>query len=185
MVLAEQLKIQDGVDRYVIRQARTALKELKLDQEREGANGSTAAAHQSLRRGGRPTGGYDVVVHKDDVSFVDGVFMDFDRVRAVFEVIRLRDGAVWEFAPFPNRNEATTEGMRDAAPEDKASGLDSEHLGDAFTHERLYEEVDRKSMKLRVREDRRDILEEDPRLREVRNVSDGGRQLINFVDHYR
>lgn len=121
MVLAEQLKIQDGVDRYVIRQTRTALKELKLDQEREGSNGSTAAAHQSLRRGGRPTGSNDVVVYKDDVSFVDGVFMDFDRVRAVFKVIRLRDGAVWEFATFPNRNEATTEGMSDAAPEDKAS----------------------------------------------------------------
>src|SRR5271166_6101132 len=79
------------------------------------------------RRFHRAAGCNQIVNDEDALSWLDGVFMHFDDVRAVFELVVLPDGAPRKLAFLADRNEARVEPVRYRAAYDETARLDPSH----------------------------------------------------------
>ena len=111
----------------------------------------------------------------------DRVRVELERVEAVLELVLGADRVPGQLAGLPRGHEAAAEPVRQRAAEDEAARLCAEdHVG----LQRLgvgREPIDRVAERLLVGEERHDVLEDDPRLREVGDVPDLGGE----VDRHR
>ena len=62
-----------------------AVKEIEFDGKRGTIDDTTKGANQFHCGSGGASGGEEVIAKKDTLTFLDGVFVDFERVSAVLE----------------------------------------------------------------------------------------------------
>src|SRR5439155_25056034 len=113
-----------------------------------------------------------VVVDEHARAAGDRVAMDLERVDAVLEDVLDRVRLPWQLARLARRYEAGADPLRDGTAEDEAAclrGRDQRYLALARV---VGQRVDRMGQGRRVEQERRDVLENDSGLREVRDVAD-------------
>ena len=86
-----------------------------------------------------------------------------------------------ELARLARGDEARVEARRERAAEDEAARLDADDDVDVLADEALGERVEHDVERARAREQRRDVLEEDPRLGEIGDVADRGAREVERV----
>src|SRR5919109_632055 len=101
-----------------------------------------------------------------------GIVMHFERVGAVFELVALLVSLRRQLPRLADRNEAGTQAMRDRGAEDEAAALDSDDGVDAVVFEPRRHHLDRRLESFTMPQQRGDVIEENARLRKIRNVSD-------------
>src|SRR5262245_29554882 len=100
-----------------------------------------------------------------------GVAVDLEQVGAVLELVLLALDLPGQLPGLPHRHEPGPVAVRDRRREHKAAGLDAEHLVDLPVGKGCRECVDRPGERLRVGQQRRDVLEHDTRLRMVGDIA--------------
>src|SRR5690606_30203183 len=151
--------------------ALAAAEEGELKDER-GGHDAAAELLEELRRGERgPAGGEHVVDEEDPLPGLDRVHVRLERVGPVLE--RVVDAARLEreLARLAHRREAGPEVERDGRREDEATRLDADDEVDVVRGEVVGQLPHDGGEEVRVGEDRREVLELDPGLREVRDVA--------------
>lgn len=97
--------------------------------------------------------------------------MHLDRIRAVLECVFLADPLIREFAQLAGHDEGKAERDRDRRAKDEPSALNSDdHVRLALSRV-VDQQVDDLFESVRMLEDRRDVLEDDARFREIRDVA--------------
>src|SRR5438128_3409532 len=153
-------------------QALAALEERQLDDEEEGAHLALLLSHQLRRAPGGAAGGEQVVddrhllarPYRVDVRLEDALAVlqsVLDPVRLVGKLPQLADG-----------READLQAIRQGGAEDESARLDGNDAIERATAQPPFHVVENGLERLRLAEDRRDVLEEDARLGEVGNVAD-------------
>src|SRR5262249_43915981 len=104
-----------------------------------------------------------------------------ERVRAVFELIARPVRAVRELARLADDRDSRPEGERGGGADDEAARLDAEHRVDPPS---IWcdEGFDHGAEGIRVGEQRRDVLEDDPGFREIRDVADETLEIGHLLD---
>src|SRR5690606_15089852 len=124
------------------------------------------------RCGGRAARSNQVVDDQVFASRADRVRVHFEMVRAVLELILRADGLPGQLAALAYEVHLDVETLRERRTDDEAAGLDREQrirleLGRSFG-EMFYGGAKR----LRMSDQRRDVLEQDAGFRKVRHVHD-------------
>src|SRR5690242_6166079 len=83
-----------------------ASKKVQLDDKPESANVRAEGFRQSNRGGGRTPRGEKIVDDDDALALLYGVFVNFEHVAAVFQLVLQPLGGSREFAGFAHRDEA-------------------------------------------------------------------------------
>ena len=115
----------------------------------------------------------EVVMDQDHVARGDRVEVELDGVDAVFLGIGFGDGGRGELAGLAGEDEACAEAAGDRRAHDKAAGLNPDDLRDALVLVELVSHVDHRPERLRILEQRRHIIKQNPRLRIIRHGPDG------------
>jgi hypothetical protein len=103
----------------------------QIDDERATDN-LGSGLFEKLDGGEAGASGGDEIVDDDDVlASLDGVLVDLDAVRAVFERVVLADDVPRQLALLSHGDEAYRELMRDGAAQDEPARLDARDLVDA------------------------------------------------------
>src|SRR5262245_45509082 len=110
-----------------------------------------------------------IVDDQDPLAGLDRVAVDLERVRAVLEGILDGQRLGRQLAELADRDEAGTELVGHRSREDEAARLHPDDDVDLVVLERLEHEPDRLVEGRRVLQQGRDVVEQDPRLREVRD----------------
>ena len=111
--------------------------------------------------------------------------MNLDGIASVFEVVLDSIGCRGKLARLSNRNEADSELVGQGRAEHEATRLDAYDGVDRFSVERLRHELNAGAEGFDVGEERRDVLEEDALLREVRHVADARAQVAQAIIAHR
>ena len=98
--------------------------------------------------------------------------MDLELVGAILERVLLAEDVARQLARLAGRHEAGTEAIGDGSAHEEATGLGADDLGDASLEEVVGDLIDGSGKALRACEQRRDVLEDDARLRIVGDVND-------------
>src|SRR6266540_3168730 len=120
----------------------------------------------------RPAGGEDVVVNQDARSLRDHVRMELERVLSVLERVGRADRLRGKLPRPARRDEAAADLPGDRGPEDEAARFGAEDEIGLLRAPPLRELLDRVRERIRVGEQRRDVLEADARLRPVGDLAD-------------
>ena len=149
-----------------------AVQEKQLDEEREAMEFASKLLYELRRRGRRASRRQHVVDNEDPLPFVHGILVDFERVGAVFEIVGFLDRFRGQLSGLADWNEAGAEPLCDRAAKNEAAALDADYRIDSLVHVRHGQHVDRHGEALTIAQQRRDVVEEDPHLREVGDVPD-------------
>ena len=103
---------------------------------------------------------------------LDRVAVDLEGVGAVLEGVLDGQRLGRELAELADRDEARAELDRHRRAEDEAARLHADDDVDLLAPVGLEHEVDRLAVRGRILQQRRDVVEQDPRLREVRDLAD-------------
>src|SRR6185437_17160177 len=104
------------------------------------------------------------------LAFLDSVLVDLQAVRAVFEVVRNSETLGGQFFGLADRDESRAQGISQGRREDKAARLDAENYVDLRLAVVILEAIDDGAEAAGVLEERGDVVEQDPRFREVRDL---------------
>lgn len=118
-------------------------------------------------------GGEEIVNQQHAAARLDGIDMDSDGVASIFQVVALLVRAVGELAFFADRDKPGAEAQSGGGCEDETTSVDSDHTVNFAGLMAIDQKVDACGKKSRVRENGRDVLELNSRLREVGNVANG------------
>ena len=121
---------------------------------------------------GGAAGGEQVVADDDAVAGSDGVFVEFERVGAVFEGVG--DGARFcgEFFRLSNGDETGAESIGERGREDEAAGFDAGDLVNFVAVVVVAKLVDEIVEALLVFQDRGEVVEQDSGLRVIGHFAD-------------
>ena len=98
--------------------------------------------------------------------------MDLQRVGAVLEFVGHRDRGARQLAGLAHQSDARSDALGDGTGEEESAGLDADHDVDLILEEGSGHLVDGLEEGTGVRQQWRDVLEDDPGLGEVRHVGD-------------
>ena len=151
---------------------RPAVQERELDHERVGDHLAALPRHE-LGGGLRgPARREDVVDDDDARAGPDRVLVHLELGDAVLGLVGDLVALGRQLPGLSRGDEARVEPRGERAAEDEAAGLDADDDVDVLADEALGDRVEDDVERPRVGEERRDVLEEDPRGREVRDVAD-------------
>src|SRR5436190_7347359 len=124
------------------------------------------------------------VVHDQDaLTLLHRVPVDLHRVRAVFQLVALLDRLPGKLAQLADWDQPHFQARRHRRAEEEAARLDARHeLRPALPAVSL-EGPDDPRERRRILQHRRDVLEDDPLLREVGDVPDQRLHLVRQVGH--
>ena len=105
------------------------------------------------------------------------ICVDLQAVRPILEIVGGLDGVPRQLARLARRHEAAVEPIGERTAEDEASRLGAENDVWPKRTRELLEPVDRLAEIGRVGDERHQILEDDPGLREIRDVADAVAQV--------
>src|ERR671918_1240496 len=155
------------------------LQELQLDHEREADHRAAELLDQvDLGPGGAPRG-QEVVVDKHARSALDRVGVQLERIEAVLERVLGADRAPGKLAWLAGRHEAAAEPVGERRAQDEPARLGAEDQVWLARLGELGELLDGLAQRLRIRQQRHDVLEDDAALREVRDVPNAGGEVAH------
>jgi hypothetical protein len=111
--------------------------------------------------------------------------MDLERVEAVLEGVLGSDGSPRQLAGLPRCDEPAAEPAGQRAARDVAACLGAEHEVGLLRSRPVGDLVDGRAQRVRIGEQRHDVLEDDPRLGEVRDVPDLLREIDGHETRWR
>lgn len=127
----------------------------------------------------RAAGSQQIVEYDDPVGGGKTIFVQFDGVGAVFEIVRCFEGLVRQFAFFANRDEPYTERICQRAAEYEPAGFRCNDGGNTLIAVPLEEHVDGFLEFRAVLQQSRDIFKIDAGFREIRYASNGLFQIAH------
>src|SRR5215217_3469207 len=160
-----------------------ALEELQLDQGGDADDLAAEALDEAGRGPGGAAGGEDVVDDQDPLAGGDGVGVQLQGGGAVLELVLLGLDLVGQLAGLADGHEAGPEVVGDRRGQDEPAGLDPDHLVDVAPAEMDDRLVDHRREGDLVGQQRGDVLEDDPRLGEVRDVADAVPDALHVDGH--
>ena len=163
-------------------EAVAALEEVELDEEAQPDDLALEPLDELDRALDRAAGGQQVVDDQDALAGGDGVAVDLEGVRAVLERVLDGDRLGRELAELADRHEAGVELVGHRRAEDEPARLHPDDDVDPHAGERLEHEVDGFLVCGGVLEQGRDVVEEDPWLREIGDLADLRAQLLGRHD---
>src|SRR5436190_12252204 len=156
-----------------------ALEERQLDHERDADDLPSELPGEVADRLGCAACCKDVVVNEDSLSCRDCVRMELQGVLAVFERVRGAHGLPGQL-PGPSRgHEPAPELVGEHRAEDEPARLGAEDHVRLARLDPVGEQVDRLRERPLVAEQRHDVLEDDPGLREVRDVANLALEVLD------
>src|SRR5919197_564197 len=171
---AQALDRRSGVDervQLVLRESLAAAEERELDDEAATDDLAAEPLDELRDRLDRSARCEHVVVNEHACAATDHLSVQLERVLSVLERVGGTDGLGRQLAGPAGGDEPTADLARDRSAEDEAARLRAEHeVGVALLGPRS-ELLDRLPQRLRIGEQRHDVLEDDARLREVGDVA--------------
>jgi hypothetical protein len=152
------------------RQQLAPRQERQLDEEYARDDLAAEPLAQVAQRTGGAARRKQVVVDQDAGAARQRVGVDLEGVDPVFECVLGADDLVRQLAALARGHEAHAEVARQRAAEDEAARLGGDHEVDVELARVLAEPRDGRVERCGVQQERRDVLEDDPRLREVVDV---------------
>ena len=136
----------------------------KLSSMMQPARGDDAAApaDQIDCRMHGAAGRQQIVEHDDALAVGDRILLNLDRVAAVFEVIGEAHGRARQFSLLADHRKAAAELVGDGCGDEKAARFDPDQQVGPVRPQRLGQARHRHPPCLRVREQGRDVVKEDP-----------------------
>jgi len=154
----------------LILQSCPALQKHKLNQERH-ADYLAAQASDEINGGGHGAAcGQQIVCHQDTVARKHSVLVNLKGVGAVLQGVR---GAVRLIRQLPRLSDQGRSGVKlvgQGGSDNESSRLDANHQIDASIGKPFGNLVDSCTKGFAIRQQRRDVFEEDPLLRKVGDV---------------
>src|SRR5439155_16655691 len=102
-----------------------------------------------------------------------------ERVGSVFEIVGGPQRRRGQLARFANRREAGAYAVRDRGAKNEPPALDADDDVDRLFLERRRQTIDGRFEAGRILQQRGDVVKEDPRLREIRHVTDLALQVVH------
>jgi hypothetical protein len=150
--------------------------------ELDGEGGTFDSAVQFLDEfgsgGGGAAGGQQVVADDHALAGFDGVFVDFEGVRAVFKGIRDAGGFGGELLGLSDWNEAGVEAVGQSGSKDEAARFDTRHYVNGAADVVLAQPVNQHVKAKLVFQQGGPVVKKNARLRVVRHFAD---QLLQIV----
>src|SRR5581483_3712792 len=134
------------------------------------------------RRCRRPAGGEHVVDEQDAVVATNGVGVHLEAFRSVFELVVDPVHVVGKLALLSRRDEPRVQTVGNRRRHDEPAGFDTEDASDTVADEPVDDRVDHRREPDLVAEQRRDVLEDNARCGEVRDIPDEGAQTLFVQD---
>src|SRR5436190_21148390 len=150
----------------------------QLDQDLHADDLPAELAHELDGGGGGAAGRKNIIHDQDFVGRLDRVLVDVELVGPVFELIRMAEHSPRQLARLADRDEARVEADRDGRAGDETPSLYSGDERRALALPVDRHQVDDLAKRLAVREQRRDVPEGDPRLREIGHVPHHPLELV-------
>src|SRR5208282_262858 len=143
----------------------TAVQEGELHREGRAFHDAAERADQLDRGGSRTAGGQQIVAEKHALAFLDGIFVDFERVCAVLQVIGYFCGLGGKLFRLANRDESRVEAIGESGSQNKSAGFDANDQVDFVAVVMRAKLVDQGTKTGLVLQQCGEIVEQDPRLR--------------------
>jgi hypothetical protein len=150
----------------VLRERVGARREIRVHR----ALGERAPVRAQRQR--RAAGGQQIVDQKDLLARPHRVGLDLDGVAAVLQVVGVGQGGARQLALLAHHDEALVEPQRQRRGDQEAAGFDAGEDVRLVLVDDLGKALDRGLPGLRVRQQRRDVVEQDARRRKIRNPAD-------------
>lgn len=157
-----------------------ALQEGQFDQDGDADHLSAERFDEAGAGLHRSAGRQDVVDQQDAIAGLDGVGVNLEDIGPVFEGVSLAASRCGKLSGFADRNEARRKVPCDGGSEDEPARLGAGDDLDVHRAEGLREVLDREGQAGLIAEHRGDVLEDDPRFREVGDVADQVSQPRQF-----
>ena len=150
-------------------------------EQKAAADDSPANGLHQLTGGSRRSSGREDVIDYEHIRTIRArIDVDFQRVRAVLQLVCDPSRRERKLADFSDRDDPGTERLRHWPAEQKSSALDRGNERYAGIRERSCHALAGLRKQGAVREQRRNVLEKDTRLREIRDVSNGATEVVRF-----
>ncbi len=159
------------------RQPPPALQEAQLHQEGAADDLGAQAGHEIAQGARRPAGGQQVVVDEHPGAVGQRIGVDLEGVETVLEGVLGADRLRGQLAGLARGHEPGPELAGQRRPEDEAARLGGDDVVNVGGGDPRREAAHRRIEGGRVQQQRRDVAEQDPRPREVRDVADEGTQI--------
>src|SRR5712691_576217 len=154
------------------------LEEAQLDENVHAEHLTTELADQLGRGGGRASGGQHIIHDQHCLAGSHRVLVDLKLVGSILELVVLADGLPRQLTRLADRHEPGPEPQSHGAAGDEPSRLDrSDHVGWAVQPVAAHF-LDHAFEHDLVRQQGGDVLENDPRLREVWDVANQPAQVL-------
>ena len=153
-------------------QARPPAEGGELDQDRNADHLGAQFPEEPQGRGDRAAGREEIVHDEHALPVADGVVMDLEGVRAVFQRVFLAVLRAGELARLADRDEPGADRVRQRRADHVAAGLDPDDVVDLQILRAVDEEVDQRLESGRILEQRGDVAEEDARDRKIGDRAD-------------
>jgi len=172
-------ELQDRVQVPVVIDSAGTAEDSQLDEHGDAANVCFAVVTEKACAGfERAAGGEEVVDEDDSAAGADGIDVDFETIRAVLEIVVGAVDLSRELARLADGDKARRERLGDGSAEDETPALGPHHQLDALAPVGVGHEFDSQGQARRVGEQGRKVLEDNPRLGMVRNISDQTTKLF-------
>src|SRR5579859_101306 len=154
-----------------------ALEKSQLDSKGRALDDSSQLLDELYRGGGSASRSQQIVTDDHPHAFLYCVFVNLQRVGAVFKGIRNAGGFCGELFGFADGHKTSPETIGQRGSEDKTSSFDACDYVNPVAVVMLTEAVDERVETLLVFQQRGEIVEENTRLRIIGNFAD---QLLQF-----
>src|SRR6267378_2424816 len=155
----------------------------ELDEERETDDLTLELLHKLDRAGHGAAGGEQVVDDQHTRAGFHRVLVHLERRGAVLEVVLDAHHVAGQLAKFADRDESHAELVSDRRREDEPARLHSDDDVDLLRADLREQPVDRRRERITVLEERSNVLEEDPGLRKVGDVTDLAGETVGLYRH--
>jgi len=156
-----------------------SFQEIELDEEAEGRDLASDLLDQA-RHPSRRASGREHVVHDDhSLARANRVLVHLQPIRSVLQLVGDLDRLRGELPRFANRNLPFAESVGESGGEDESAAFDADQQIEIPLPQGLRHQIDGLPERLRAREKRRDVLEDDPLLRKVGYVTNDSTKLIH------
>ena len=149
----------------------TALEKLELDEKRALHHRAAQSRDQISRRGSGTAGGNQVIGDDHARLLRNRIDMDLQRILAVLELLTRALGLVGKLPRLAHDRETRAQFMSQCGADDKAAGLDSKNDIDVLRMIPVAEKADRFFEQAAVRQQGRNVFENDARLGKIPDVS--------------
>jgi hypothetical protein len=150
-----------------------AMQKVQLDEKGDFQDLRADFFKQCGGGGGGSASGEEIINQDNAAAGFNGVNVNGDGVRAVFEIVILFVNLERQLAFFANGHKTGFEAQRGGGGKDEAAGINADDGIHGAGFVIADEEINAAGEKLGIGQDRRDVLELNAGLRKIRDVADG------------